>query len=78
MQVGQARTPTLLTAGLQDRCIPPGQAVEFHQALLERGVESELALYPEEGHGVRKFPAIIDYTTRVVEWFERHMPARAS
>jgi dipeptidyl aminopeptidase/acylaminoacyl peptidase len=74
MHVGQARTPTLLTAGLQDRCTPPGQAVEFHQALLEHGVESQLALYPEEGHGVRRFPAVIDYTTRVVEWFERHMP----
>ncbi len=78
MHVGQTRTPTLLTAGLQDRCTPPGQAVEFHQALIEHGVESELALYPDEGHGVRKFPAIVDYCTRVVEWFERHMPARTS
>jgi dipeptidyl aminopeptidase/acylaminoacyl peptidase len=78
MHVGRAHTPTLLTAGLQDRCTPPGQAVEFHQALLEHGGESELALYPDEGHGVRKFPAIIDYCTRVVEWFGRHMPARAS
>ena len=52
--------------------------MEFHQALLERGVESEVALYPEEGHGVRRFPAVIDYCTRGVEWFERHMPARRS
>jgi dipeptidyl aminopeptidase/acylaminoacyl peptidase len=75
MHVRQARTPTLLTAGLQDRCTPPGQAVEFHQALLEHGVESELALYPEEGHGVRNLPAIVDFCTRVLDWFERHMPA---
>jgi dipeptidyl aminopeptidase/acylaminoacyl peptidase len=71
----RANTPTLVTAGLQDRCTPPGQAEEFFTALLEAGVESELALYPEEGHGVRKFPAAIDFTTRLVGWFERHMPA---
>jgi len=71
----RAKTPTLITAGLQDRCTPPGQAEEFFAALQEAGVESELVLYPEEGHGVRRFPAAIDFTTRLVGWFERHMPA---
>ena len=71
----RANTPTLITAGLQDRCTPPGQAEEFFAALQEAGVESEFVLYPEEGHGVRKFPAAIDFTTRLVGWFERHMPA---
>lgn len=72
-----AQTPALVVAGGQDRCTPPGQAVEFHRALLENGVESALAIYPEEGHGIRKFPALIDYCTRALDWFERHMPATA-
>lgn len=72
----RVRTPTLQTAGARDRCTPPTQAEEFHRALLEHGVTSELAIYPEEGHGVGTFPAIIDYCTRVVGWFERFMPAR--
>jgi len=72
----RARTPTLLTAGSVDRCTPPGQAREFYQALLENGVETELAIYPGEGHGVRKLPATIDWVARTVAWFERHMPAR--
>ena len=70
-----ATTPTLLTAGSVDRCTPPGQAREFYQALLENGVETELAIYPGEGHGVRKMPASIDFLTRVLGWFERHLPA---
>ena len=69
------RTPVLNTAGANDRCTPPGQAMEYHQALLEAGVESQLVIYPEEGHGVRAFPAAIDFLTRVVGWFQRHMPA---
>jgi dipeptidyl aminopeptidase/acylaminoacyl peptidase len=70
-----ARTPTLLTAGAKDRCTPAGQAREFYQALIGHGVESELVIYPTEGHGVSRFPAVTDYLTRVVTWFERYMPA---
>jgi dipeptidyl aminopeptidase/acylaminoacyl peptidase len=71
----KVRTPCLNVAGALDRCTPPTQAQEFHQALLEHGVESELVIYPKEGHGTRAFPAVIDYTARVVDWFQRHMPA---
>ncbi|HZB00902.1 MAG TPA: S9 family peptidase [Actinomycetota bacterium] len=69
-------TPTLLTAGTEDRCTPPGQAIEFYRVLRERGVPAEVAIYPGEGHGVRKFPAYLDLVTRMTAWFERFMPAR--
>ena len=51
----------------------PGQ--EFYQALISHGVDSELVIYPGEGHGVSQFPAVTDYLTRLVTWFERYMPA---
>jgi dipeptidyl aminopeptidase/acylaminoacyl peptidase len=70
------QTPTLLTAGAADRCTPPAQAEEFYRALIEHGVTSELVLYPGEGHGVSSFPAVIDFNTRIVGWFERFMPAQ--
>jgi len=75
MHASKARTPTLLTAGAKDRCTPDGQAREFYQALMGHGVDSELVIYPEEGHGVSRFPAITDYLTRLVTWFEKYMPA---
>jgi dipeptidyl aminopeptidase/acylaminoacyl peptidase len=71
---GKVSTPTLLIAGLQDRCTPPGQAVEFYQALVENGVETELVLYPRQGHGVVGFPETIDFIARMIEWFLRYMP----
>jgi dipeptidyl aminopeptidase/acylaminoacyl peptidase len=74
MFADRVRTPTLITAGSNDRCTPPGQAIEFFRALRWSGVETELVLYPEEGHGVRKFPTIIDLCTRMVGWFDRFMP----
>ena len=75
MRASKARTPTLLTAGAKDRCTPAGQARAFYQALIGHGVDSELVIYPEEGHGVSRFPAITDYLTRLVTWFETYMPA---
>ncbi|HEV2891827.1 MAG TPA: S9 family peptidase [Frankiaceae bacterium] len=76
LKVHNVRTPTFLTAGEVDRCTPPGQALEFHQALLEHGVPTACAIYPGEGHGVRRYPAVLDWFTRVVGWFEEWMPAR--
>jgi dipeptidyl aminopeptidase/acylaminoacyl peptidase len=69
-------TPTLLTAGTEDRCTPQGQAMEFYRALQARGVPVEVVIYPGEGHGVRKFPAYLDLITRMTAWFERFMPAK--
>jgi dipeptidyl aminopeptidase/acylaminoacyl peptidase len=75
MFANRVKTPVFLVAGAEDNCTPPAQAVEFHHALLEHGAVSELAIYPDEGHGVRKFPAVIDVYARIVDWFERYMPA---
>lgn len=75
LHASKASAPTLLTAGAKDRCTPAGQAREFYQALIGNGVDSELVIYPGEGHGVSRFPAVTDYLTRLVTWFERYMPA---
>ncbi len=75
MHARKAKTPTLSTCGALDRCTPPEEAVQFHNALLENGVKSVLVTYPQEGHGVRKWPAIVDYAARMVGWFEEHIPA---
>ena len=71
----RVRTPTFLTAGTEDRCTPPGQAIEFYRALCANGVPTEVAIYPGEGHGVRKLPAFLDLVTRSTAWFERFVPA---
>jgi dipeptidyl aminopeptidase/acylaminoacyl peptidase len=75
MHARNVKTPTLNICGALDRCTPPEEAIQFHAALLENGVKSVLVTYPEEGHGVRKWPALIDFSARVVGWFERHMGA---
>jgi dipeptidyl aminopeptidase/acylaminoacyl peptidase len=69
----KVKTPTLHICGARDRCTPPTEALQFHSALLENGVKSVLVTYPEEGHGVRSFPAMLDYAARMVAWFSEHL-----
>lgn len=78
MHAHNIKTPTLNICGALDRCTPPEEAVQFHNALLENTVESVLVTYPEEGHGVRKFPAAIDCAARITEWFLRHPSTQIS
>jgi dipeptidyl aminopeptidase/acylaminoacyl peptidase len=75
MYAHKVKTPTLNICGALDRCTPPSEAMQFHNALLENGVKSVLVTYPEEGHGVRKFPAAIDFAARLVGWFDEHLKA---
>jgi dipeptidyl aminopeptidase/acylaminoacyl peptidase len=70
----QVRTPTLHVVGRQDRCAPPTQGEFFHRALLAHGsVPSTYVEYPEEGHGIRTPPAMLDFRARVLDWFDHYL-----
>jgi dipeptidyl aminopeptidase/acylaminoacyl peptidase len=73
MHAHKARTPTLNICGALDRCTPPTEASQFHNALVLNDVKSMLVTYPQEGHGVRNWPASIDYAARITAWLEAHL-----
>ncbi len=62
-------TPTLFLHGEQDPICPVGQAYEMFRALKDQGVETELIVYPREGHGIREREHVRDLLERVVDWF---------
>jgi dipeptidyl aminopeptidase/acylaminoacyl peptidase len=73
MRLDRPSTPTLIIHGSEDRCTPLGQAQEFYAGLVERGIESELVVYPREGHGLREDAHRRDYWRRAAAWFDRHL-----
>jgi dipeptidyl aminopeptidase/acylaminoacyl peptidase len=74
--VKQARTPTLLLVGERDTDCPPAQSREFSQALETLGVPTQLVVYPKEPHRFAQAENRRDRVERMMEWFDRHMPAR--
>lgn len=73
--IEKVRAPMLLIAGGRDQCTPPSQAQVLHAALRMAGKQSELVVYPMEGHGIRGTEAKPDYVARVTAFFRRHLTA---
>ncbi len=73
VQARNCKTPTLMVHGEEDLCVPVGQAQEMYQALVEAGCETELVVYPREGHGVAEREHQLDVWERVRGWFERFL-----
>jgi dipeptidyl aminopeptidase/acylaminoacyl peptidase len=71
--VKKVKTPTLLLCGENDTTDPVEQCYQFHRGLRRFGVETELVVYPREGHGVREEKHRIDVLNRVVGWFEKYL-----
>ncbi len=71
--VAQARTPTLILQGEADVVDPVGQSQALYRALKHYGVETELVLYPREGHGLREERHLLDRLRRVVAWYDKHL-----
>ena len=77
--VKQVKTPTLLLQGEDDTTDPIGQSQQFYRGLKRYNVETELVLYPREGHGLREDKHLVDRLTRVVAWFDKYVqPAQPS
>ena len=66
-------TPTLIIQGAEDRCTPLAQAEELFRAIAEAGAETELVVYPREGHVPLERAHALDAIERTQAWFDRHL-----
>jgi dipeptidyl aminopeptidase/acylaminoacyl peptidase len=72
----QVRTPTLILHSLNDRRCPVAMGRMFYRALKKAGVETEMVIYPNEGHPIKQLPHREDVLRRTLDWFEKHdLPA---
>ncbi|HWA31608.1 MAG TPA: S9 family peptidase [Rhizomicrobium sp.] len=71
--IAHAHTPTLIFDGEDDQANPVGQSKGFYRALKHLGVETEMVLYPDEGHSPRKGSYNIDMFQRLLDWYDKHL-----
>jgi dipeptidyl aminopeptidase/acylaminoacyl peptidase len=77
--IRQARTPTLIFDGVDDQSNPVGQSKGLYRALKHYGVDTELVLYPNEGHSPRRDDYNIDMFQRIIDWCDRYLgPQKAA
>jgi dipeptidyl aminopeptidase/acylaminoacyl peptidase len=63
--------PLLIVHGANDPRVPLSEAQQLHTALTDRGLECELIVYDDEGHGLQKLDNRLDAYTRVADFLER-------
>lgn len=77
--IRNCRTPTLILHGANDSGVPVGQGYEFFIGLKAMGVETEMVVYPREGHSIRERGHQEDLQNRILAWFDSHLkPAAGS
>ncbi|MDQ3734071.1 MAG: S9 family peptidase [Actinomycetota bacterium] len=76
VHVDKCATPMLIIHGERDTCCPPAQARELYGGLVENGIETELVIYPREGHGYVEYDHQVDLWHRVRGWFDTHLALR--
>ncbi|MCS7081426.1 MAG: S9 family peptidase [Bacteroidetes bacterium] len=76
--VDQARTPLLILHGAEDTRVHPSQSLELYRHLKARRPEVpvRLLLYPGEGHGLVRSAARLDYSLRMMDWFDHFLLRR--
>src|SRR6185295_8044469 len=68
----QIHTPTLILHARDDRRCPLAMGRMFYEALRSNGVESEMVIYPDEGHIIRDPRHQADILRRTLAWFAPH------
>lgn len=79
--VDEVRTPTLVIHSEQDWRCPVEQGQRWFVELKRRGVDTELLLFPGEGHELSRSGTPKHRLARfehILRWWDRHLPVRAS
>jgi dipeptidyl aminopeptidase/acylaminoacyl peptidase len=71
--ISHARTPTLVVVGERDAECPAPQSFEFWRGLQHVGVQTQLVVYPDEGHHFANPEHQADVLNRSVAWFDQYL-----
>jgi dipeptidyl aminopeptidase/acylaminoacyl peptidase len=71
--IKKVKTPTLVLHGERDAEVPTPQGYEFWHALKTLGVQTQLVIYTDEGHSIRKPENQRDIVKRSAHWFDQYL-----
>jgi pimeloyl-ACP methyl ester carboxylesterase len=64
--------PVLFTHGREDPICPVSQSKVAYRLLHQKGVPTQLVIYPNEGHGYSQPAHMSDRAKRILQWFNDH------
>jgi dipeptidyl aminopeptidase/acylaminoacyl peptidase len=71
--VASWRTPTLVIHGEKDYRVPISEALSLFESLQRRNVESELVVFPDEGHWIMRPRNVAVWYEAVTSWVTKYL-----
>jgi dipeptidyl aminopeptidase/acylaminoacyl peptidase len=71
--IKQAKTPTLIQQGANDKRVPVPDSFELYRGLQDQGVESRMVLYTGFGHGINKPKSARALLQSNLDWFNHYI-----
>jgi dipeptidyl aminopeptidase/acylaminoacyl peptidase len=71
--IKQAKTPTLIQQGSNDKRVPVPDSFELYRGLQDQGVESRMVLYSGFGHGINKPKSMLALEQSNLDWFNHYI-----
>ncbi len=72
-RIDEVQAALLVIHGANDPRVPLSEAEQLHTALTNRGVECDLLVYDDEGHGLAKRVNRLDAYPRAMDFLARHL-----
>lgn len=71
--LAKVKDPVMVLHGLTDPRVPAGEAVQFMEKVKKHAPQSELIIFPDEGHGFSKRPNKVLALGYTLEFFEKNL-----
>ena len=72
------KTPTLFLGGERDFNVPVQGSQQMYQALRTLGIETQLIIYPNENHGIRRPSYVRHRYERYLSWYYKYVKRAAA
>ncbi|WP_404341226.1 S9 family peptidase [Pseudoalteromonas mariniglutinosa] len=72
----KVNTPILIMFGDQDDAVPWHEGVQYYLALRRAGKDATFLQYEGEPHHLKKFPNQVDFSVRMMEYFDYHLKGK--
>jgi dipeptidyl aminopeptidase/acylaminoacyl peptidase len=73
LHADRIQTPTLFLGGERDFNVPVQGSQQMYEALRSLGRETQLVVYPNEFHGIKRPSYIRDRYERYLAWYDKHL-----
>lgn len=74
--VDRIQTPLMIMFGDKDDAVPWEQGVEMYLAMRRAGKEVVFLQYEDEPHHLKKYPNKLDYSIRMMEFFDHYLKGK--